>query len=176
MARRDNSSEHPDVMVGSTYRDLVEHRQAAVDALLRLGFFPIAMQYDSAKSGKDVIEASLAKVKKARAYIGIISHRYGDVPRDATRNPKELSITELEYRTAVSRGIPVYMFVMSDIHPVRRDAVETAKRYRTKLEALKKDVRLRSVYAEFSSVEMLKGLILQSMAELKVERRLARSA
>lgn len=169
MAKRDNASDHPDVMVSSTYLDLRQHREAAVDALLRLGFFPIGMEYDSAKSGKDTINASLAKVKKAHAYVGIISHRYGGVPKDAKRNPKEHSITELEYRAALARGIPVYMFVMSDKHPVTLEDVEKVEAYRAKLASLKEDVRLQSIYAEFSSVEMLKGLILQSMAELRID-------
>jgi tetratricopeptide (TPR) repeat protein len=169
VAKRDNASDHPDVMVSSTYLDLRQHREAAVDALLRLGYFPIGMEYDSAKSGKDTIDASLAKVKKAHAYVGIISHRYGGVPTDGKRNPKELSITELEYRAALARDIPVYMFVMSDKHPVTLEDVEKVEANRTKLASLKEDVRLRSIYAEFSSVEMLKGLILQSMAELRIE-------
>jgi hypothetical protein len=158
-------SDHPNVMVSSTYSDLTEHRNAAFDALHRLGFFAIGMEFDSSKSGKDVIDSSMDMVNKAVAYIGIVSHRYGGVPKDATRNPKKLSITELEYRRALERGIPVYMFLMSDGHPVLKDAVEKS----TKLEALKKDARKRSICAEFSSVPDMKNLVLQSFFELRTE-------
>ena len=169
MLRHDDLSHHPNVMVSSTYTDLVDHREAVIDALLRLGFFPVGMEFDSAKAGKDIIDSSFDMVDRALAYVGIISHRYGGVPQDPGRNPSDLSITELEYRRALDRGIPVYMFLMSDGHLVRRDGVETVEAYQAKLQALKNDARQRSITAEFSSMEELKALVLQSMAECRLE-------
>src|ERR1039457_7228634 len=128
-------TDHPNVMVSSTYSDLVHHREAAYNALHRLGFFPISMDFDSAKFGKDVIESSMEMVSKPEAYVGILSHRYGGVPEDASRNPNQLSITELEYRRAHERGIPVYMFLMSADHAVRAQDVEKSEM----LDALKAD-------------------------------------
>jgi len=110
-----NPSEHPNVMVSSTWSDLAEHRKEAIDALHRLGFFAIGMEF-----------------------------------------------TELEYRRAVERGIPVYMFLMSDKHPVFVDGVEKVEAYAANLRALKQDARKRSICAEFSSVLELKTHILQS--------------
>ncbi|HEX7242144.1 MAG TPA: DUF4062 domain-containing protein [Longimicrobiaceae bacterium] len=156
-------------MVSSTYTDLVEHREAVVDALLRLGFFPVGMEFDSAKAGKDVVRSSLEMVEKAHAYVGILSHRYGWVPKDARRNPGELSVTELEYRRALERGIPVYMFLMGDDHPVKAADVEKVEAYQGKLRALRADAQANSITASFSSVEELKGLVLQSLAELREE-------
>jgi tetratricopeptide (TPR) repeat protein len=164
-----NDTDHPNVMVSSTYSDLTEHRKEAIDALLRLGFFPVGMEFDAAKAGKDVIASSLEMVDKAAAYVGIVSHRYGGVPKDPTRNPKKLSITELEYRGALERGIPVYMFLMSNQHPVRIDGVEKVKANSTKLAALKEDAKERSICAEFSSALELKSLILQSCADLRTK-------
>ena len=169
MLNRGDSSNHPDVMVSSTYRDLSAHRETVCDALLRLGFFPVGMEYDSAKAGKDVIASSLDMVAKVQAYIGIIGHRYGGVPHDSERNPDELSITELEYREALKRNIPVFMFLMSDDHAVKRQDVETAEVYQAKLQALKADARQRSISPAFSSVEELKSLVLQSMSALRVQ-------
>jgi len=166
---RMNPSEHPNVMVSSTWSDLTEHRKEAIDALHRLGFFAIGMEYDSSKSGKDVIDSSMDMVNSAVAYVGILSHRCGGVPEDAKRNPDQLSITELEYRRALKRGIPVYMFLMSDKHPVFVDGVEKVEAYAAKLEALKKDARKRSICAEFSSVLELKTHILQSCSELRTK-------
>lgn len=174
MFNQSNSSGHPDVMVSSTYNDLTEHREAVCDALLRLGFFPVGMEYDSAKAGKDIIASSLEMVARARAYVGILSHRYGGVPHDAARNPDELSITELEYREALKRGIPAFMFLMSDEHPVKWQDVEPSEAYQAKLKALKADARRRSVCATFSSVEELTSRVLQSMSEFKAQ--LARTA
>ena len=135
MLRNDDPSHHPNVMVSSTYTDLKDHREAVIDASLRLGFFPIGMVFDSAKAGKDVIDSSFDMVDRALAYVGIISHRYGGVPKDLQRNPNDLSITELEYRRALGRGIPVYMFLMSDSHLVIKDGVEAVEAYQLKLRA-----------------------------------------
>lgn len=168
MSRSGDAPEHPNVMVSSTYADLAEHREAVTDALLRLGFFPLGMEFDSSKAGKDVIDSSLEMVEKARAYVGVVSHRYGGVPKDAARNPGELSITELEYRRALERGIPVYMFLMSAKHPVTMENVEGTDAYRVKLRALREDAETRSVSKQFSSVDELKGLVLQSMAEFRI--------
>lgn len=166
---KEDGLSHPDVMVSSTYADLAVHREAVCDALLRLGFFPVGMEYDSAKSGQDVIASSLSMVAKAHAYIGILSHRYGAIPQDLNRNPDELSITEIEYREALKRGIPVFMFLMSDDHPVKRQDVEPVERYQAKLARLKTDVRSRSISPEFTSVEELRSGVLQSIAELRTE-------
>jgi hypothetical protein len=167
MRRHTSEPDHPSVTVSSTYADLVEHREAVVEALLRLGFFPIGIEFDSAKADQDVIDSSLAMVEKAQAYIGLISHRYGGVPEDAARNPEQLSITELEYRAALGRGIPVYMFLMSDDHPVKRADVEAVEAYQAKLKRLRQDAQARSITAEFSPVGQLQARVLQSMAELK---------
>jgi tetratricopeptide (TPR) repeat protein len=169
MLKHSDFPEHPDVMVSSTYLDLTAHREAACDALLRLGLFPVGMEYDSAKAGKDVIASSLDMVAKAHAYIGIIGHRYGGVPQDAERNPDGLSITELEYRAALRRGIPVYMFLMSEEHAVKRQDVEPVEAYQAKLRAFKEDVLARSVCPTFSSVEELRSCVLQSMSEFKAQ-------
>jgi len=158
-------SDHPNVMVSSTWADLAEHRKAVFDALLRLGFFPIGMEFDSAKAGKDIIESSLDMVEKAHAYVGIVSHRYGGVPEDKKRNRDNLSITELEYRRALERGIPVYMYLMGEDHPVKARDVEATE----KLQELRADAKKRSICAEFSSVEQLKSLVLQSFHELNLD-------
>jgi tetratricopeptide (TPR) repeat protein len=162
-------SDHPNVMVSSTYSDLTKHREEAINALHRLGFFAIGMEFDASKAGRDIIDSSMDMVNRAAAYVGILSHRYGGVPEDVTRNPDKLSITELEYRRALERGIAVYMFLMSDKHPVFVDGVEKVEANAAKLEALKKDARTRSICAEFSSVLELKTHILQSCSDLRKE-------
>src|ERR1700749_1642278 len=158
MTNRKDASDHPNVMVSSTYHDLAEHREAVTDALLRLSFFPLGMEFDSSQAGKDVIASSLKKVDGARAYIGIVSHRYGGVPKDAKRNPDGLSITELEYRRALDRGIPVYMFLMSAKHPVTMEDIEAVEAHKAKLLALREDAESRSICKQFSSVAELKSL------------------
>ena len=166
MAKKHDSG-HPDVMVSSTFRDLREHREEAIDAIHRLGFHAVGMEFDSSKAGKDIIASSWEMVDKAAAYFGILSHRYGGVPEDSQRNSEKRSITELEYRRSIERGIPVYMFLMGDNHKVLREDVEPSEENARKLAVLRHEVRNRSIVAEFDSPLHLKSLILQSLMELK---------
>ena len=135
--KRKHLSDHSDVMVSSTFRDLREHREEAIDAIHRLGFHAVGMEFDSSKAGKDIIDSSYEMVDKAVAYVGILSHRYGGVPEDAKRNPEQRSITELEYRRARDRDIPIYMFLMSDTHPLLKRDVEPSETSAKKLAALR---------------------------------------
>ena len=91
---------HHDIMVSSTFKELEEHRDVVIKAILELGMFPQAMEFDAALP-YDLISASLNKVRSAVAYVGIIGYRYGQMPESADRNPKGLSITELEYDEAL---------------------------------------------------------------------------
>src|SRR5690606_27295699 len=89
-----------DVMISSTTKDLTELRHQASEAILRLHWTPQAMELDSAVAGKNALSYSLDLVDEAEVYLGIFGVRYGYRPVDAERNPKNLAITELEYRRA----------------------------------------------------------------------------
>lgn len=52
-----------------------------------------------------VRQGCLADVRACEAYVLILGYRYGFVPPD--ENPDGLSITELEYRTAIEEGLPI---------------------------------------------------------------------
>ncbi len=154
---------HYDIVLSSTFKELEDHRDAVIAAILELGLFPQAMEFDAALPD-DLIDASSNKVWRADAYVGIIGYRYGQRPESTDRNPKGLSITELEYNEALKLKLPVCMFVMSAEHPVPRSAVNlvTAEE-QERLEAFRKRVAKDSIYAEFDSVEDLKSKALLSL-------------
>jgi hypothetical protein len=110
-------------MLSSTYKELTEHREAVRKAMLGQRLLPVAMEDDSALPHQDLIGASLAKVEESDAYVGLISYRYGQTPVDPTKNPEQLSLTELEFRRAMARKIPICIFIMHDDHPVPRRVV-----------------------------------------------------
>ncbi len=67
-------------MVSSTFRDLKEHREAVIRAILGQGLHPVAMEHDSALPDVTVVESSLRKVQDAAAYVGIVGRSYGQIP------------------------------------------------------------------------------------------------
>ncbi len=89
-------------MISSTSLDLPEHRKEAIDACLRLGVLPIAMEQLPARDA-DAVKVSTEMVDKADIYIGIYAWRYGHMPEGS-----DISITEMEFNRAVERGIHSY--------------------------------------------------------------------
>lgn len=156
------------VMLSSTYKELAEHRQAIQQAMLAQELFPVAMENDAALPDHDLISASLAKVDEADGYVGLISYRYGQAPEDSDRNPDKLSLTELEFRRAVERKIPICMFIMDGDHPIPRRAVdEEGDAERQKLKAFIALAKKDRIYAEFKSVDELKAKVAQSLVKLR---------
>lgn len=161
-----NLSSHPEIMISATFADLEAHRRVVIEAVNRIGFFPRTMEFETAKT-VNVIESSVQMLSNAYAYIGILSHRYGTV-YDATNNPEGLSTTEIEYREALRRGMPILMFVMSEKHPVLRADIEVSDAGIRKLRAFKERIARSHVYLEFSSVEELELHVTRSLANLRL--------
>jgi hypothetical protein len=154
-------------MVSSTYLELSDHRKAVREAILGQRMLPLAMEDDAALPDKDLIDASLAKVDEADAYVGLIGYRYGQVPECPERNPDRLSITELEFRRAVERRIPLCMFIMHDDHPVPKRGIREDHGSLQKLDSFIQLARKDRIYAEFDSVTDLKVKAIQSMGALR---------
>jgi len=104
-------------MVSSTFKDLEEHRAKLIKTLHRQKLFAIEIEDRSSKPDDDVIPSSLNMVRDASGYIGLTSHRYGQVPEDDERNPDAYSMTRLGFEEAKRLGLPTLIFVMGADHP-----------------------------------------------------------
>lgn len=156
------------VMLSSTYSELIDHRRAVREAMLTQRLLPVAMEDDAALPGQDPISASLGKVDEADAYVGLVSYRYGQTPEDKDRNPDAVSLTELEFRRAVLRKIPICMFLMHDDYPVPQRVIDEEKpETREKRASFVALVKKDRIFAEFKSVEDLKTKAVQSLVELR---------
>lgn len=159
-----------DVMLSSTFKDLVDHRAAVKQAMLALKLQPLSQEEDAGKPDSDLIKASLDKVDAADAYVGIIGSRYGQRPVCPTRNPDNLSLSELEYRRAVERDLPRCMFIMSGDHPLtnadlKRAQTEGADSH-AKLEAFIAMAKKDRIQSEFNSIPDLKSKATTTFVEL----------
>jgi hypothetical protein len=162
------------VMVSSTFTDLEQHRAALIKAIKGQGLTDVAMENDSAKPDVDVIESSLQMVRDAAAYVGVISHKYGQTPLCPERNPGALSITELEFNEAQRLDRPILLFIMGDKHQVLPADVETdaPKRemlnaFRERAKRMKRDSPVHRVYATFDSPEQFAARANQAVADLR---------
>jgi len=148
------------IMLSSTFTDLRDHRQRAIEAISKLGYMPRVMEHTGARADADVIESSLSMVRDSAAYVGVISSKYGQTPVDSVRNPDQLSITELEFNEAVRLKRPIVLFIMGDEHPVKKADVETDPNKRKKLDAFREcakrmhgDSEVQRIYETFDSLE-----------------------
>ncbi len=87
--------------VSSTFDDLEGERLAVIDVLTRLGILPIAMEH-TGTSPNSPEEVSFQRLARAHLYVGIVAGRYGS------------GITEEEYRRAVERRLPRFIYFKAE--------------------------------------------------------------
>jgi hypothetical protein len=162
------------VMISSTFTDLQQHRAALIRAIKGEGLTDVAMENDSARPDADVIDSSLQMVRDASAYVGVISHKYGQTPACPRRNPGKLSLTELEFNEAQRLERPILLFIMGDDHLVRKADVETdcgkkekLNAFRERAKQMKPDLPVHRVYAVFDSLEDFNSKAIHAVAALR---------
>lgn len=97
------------VFVSSTYKDLIEERQAAVQAILDAGHIPAGMELF--KAGNESQLKTIYKwIDESDVYMLILGGRYGSIESKSGK-----SYTQLEYEYALSKNIPVFAVVLSQL-------------------------------------------------------------
>jgi pentatricopeptide repeat protein len=155
------------VMVSSTFTDLEQHRAVLMEALRKEELFAIGMEEYVPIPGDDVISSSLNMVRKGSAYIGLISHRYGQTPVCLTRNSLEHSVTRLEFDEAQRLGLPTLIFVMGDEHPVKKSDVETNLEKIKKLDEFRERGKAGRIYSVFNNLDDFTSKAIHAAAALR---------
>jgi tetratricopeptide (TPR) repeat protein len=161
------------IMLSSTFTDLKEHRQRAIEVIQKLGYFPRVMEYSGAQAEADVIDTSLQMVRDAAAYIGVVSLKYGQTPVDPVRNPEKLSVTELEFDEAMRLGRPIVLFIMGDEHPVKKadiesdpDKLKRLNEFRERAKRMRENSEVHRVYEVFESLEQFSTAAATALGNL----------
>lgn len=94
------------VFVSSTYVDLIEERQAAVQAILEAKHIPAGMELFTAgdQSQWEVIKHW---IDQSDVYLLILGGRYGSIDKETQK-----SYTHLEYEYALEKKIPIFSCVL----------------------------------------------------------------
>jgi hypothetical protein len=95
------------VFVSSTYIDLQEERQAAVQAILTAGHIPAGMELFAAG---DETQMNVIKrwIDESDIFMLILGGRYGSIERNSGK-----SYIQLEYEYALKKGKPLFAVVIS---------------------------------------------------------------
>ena len=96
------------VFISSTYRDLIEERQAAVEAVLQAGHFPVGMELFTADNQP---QWNIIKkwIDESDVFLLIMGGRYGSLNEVAKK-----SYVHMEYEYAINQGIRVIAVVLSN--------------------------------------------------------------
>jgi hypothetical protein len=96
------------VFVSSTYTDLIEERQAAVEAILTAGHIPAGMELFAA-GDESQLEVIKQWIDESDIYLLILGGRYGSVEKSSGK-----SYTQIEYEYALEKGKPLFACVIND--------------------------------------------------------------
>ncbi|TGE37505.1 DUF4062 domain-containing protein [Desulfosporosinus fructosivorans] len=96
------------VFISSTFTDLIEERQAAVEAILAASHIPAGMELFSASS-ESQLEVIKRWIDESDIFLLILGGRYGTIEPISGK-----SYTQLEYEYAVSSGKPFFGVIITD--------------------------------------------------------------
>jgi hypothetical protein len=148
------------VFVGSTYTDLVAHRDAVRDVLVRQENAVRGMEYFGSRPDGPRDEC-LRTVRSCRIYIGVFGMRYGSIDPDTGR-----SFTHLEYDEAQRIHLPSLIYLMDEErHFIRPRDVEIGDGA-SKLITLKEVLVQNHVVSRFASPDDLAARVAQDLPAL----------
>jgi|GEM_PF-576414 len=150
------------VFISSTYEDLKEYRQAAINAVLDYEWTPLAMEHflSIPKEPKTVCDD---KIRECNIFIGIYAHRYGYIPKEQNK-----SITQQEYELAKELGKDCLCFIVEEDFPWNPEFFEFEKRQ--ELKDFLDIVREKETLSFFGSVSDFKTKLSTSLGKLKAKK------
>jgi Domain of unknown function (DUF4062) len=158
------------IFISSTYVDLKEERQAAVEAILGAGHIPAGMELFNAGNDSQLI--TIQKwINESDVYMLILGGRYGSV------DPvQQISYTEIEYKYALEKGMPVFAVFITDkaldekIKKLKKLAIEDKEP--KKLEEFKKLV-LSKICRPFDDLKDIKIAVHETLNKFSREYNLS---
>jgi Domain of unknown function (DUF4062) len=148
------------IFVSSTYLDLKDERQKAVEGILRAGHIPAGMELFNAasKSQWQVIEEW---IKESDILMLILGGKYGSIEPETGK-----SYTQLEYEFAIKHQIPVFAIVLNDQYLINKKSANI------NLEVFERDVNEpnEEKYNEFKKL-VLSNLVkfVENISEIATE-------
>jgi len=95
------------VFICSTYQDMVEERKVAVERILSLNCIPLGMEFVKAENCS-ITDSIKHVIDMADYFLLILGNRYGALTAD------NISFVEVEYNYALSKNIPIFVFIKED--------------------------------------------------------------
>jgi nucleoside 2-deoxyribosyltransferase len=130
------------VFVSSTFSDLREERQAAVEAILSAGHIPAGMELFAA-GDESQMEVIKQWIDESDVYLLILGGRYGSIEPKSSK-----SYTQLEYEYALGKGKPLFACVIKDAAleaRVKKHGMEMIDKHRKEWDVFRELVQSKMV-------------------------------
>lgn len=144
------------VFLSSTFVDLREERREVIHALLEMDCIPRSMETFPADDNEQ-FEFIKSVIDECDYFILIIAGRYGNICRNG------MSFTEMEYRYAIQKGIPIMTFIHSNIGSIALNKSERSEKNREKLNEFIKYVSNNKVVKYWSGKDELAREVSSTM-------------
>ena len=153
------------IFISSTYVDMKEERQSAVEAILKSGNIPAGMELFTA-GNESQLQTIMRWIDESDIYVLLLGGRYGSIEKSSG-----LSYTEVEYDYAVSQKKPYFSIVIKDealdskVKAMGKDAIE--KEEPKKLNDFRGKVlsNMSSFYSENKDIKLAIHETLQDFKE-----------
>ncbi|MFT0803253.1 DUF4062 domain-containing protein [Bacillus swezeyi] len=157
------------VFISSTYADLIEERQAAVEAVLNAGHIPAGMELF--KSGDQSQKETIKKwIDESDVYMLILGGRYGTIDQETGK-----SYTHWEYDYAETCGKPRFSIIINDNaldEKVKEKGQDVLEREHYKEYRDFKDTVLSKICKFYSDIKDIKLAIYESLKEFEKDETL----
>ncbi len=130
------------VFVSSTFSDLREERQAAVEAILSAGHIPAGMELFAA-GDESQMEVIKQWIDESDVYLLILGGRYGSIEAKTGK-----SYTQLEYEYALDKGKPLFACVLKETAldaRVKKHGMDMIDKYPKELDMFRELVQTKMV-------------------------------
>lgn len=144
------------VFLSSTYDDLREERREVMHALLEIDCIPCGMETFPADSDEQ-FEFIKSIIDECDYYALIIAGRYGSIGKNGK------SFTEMEYRYAAQKGIPIMTFIHNNIGSIALEKSEESEENRHRLNEFVKYVSKGKLVKYWNGKEDLAGKVSRTM-------------
>lgn len=104
--KNSHSTKKYQIFISSTFTDLINERQASVEAILKKGHIPAGMELFSANN-KSQWEVIKKWIDDSDIYVLLLGGRYGSID-----NETGLSYTEMEFNYAIEKGKPFFALIL----------------------------------------------------------------
>ena len=157
------------IYISSTYEDLKTFRERVYHSLRTLRHDVIAME-DYVAADARPLDKCLRDVADSDVYIGLYAWRYGYVPPRS--NPKQKSITELEYLEATKRKKPRLLFMLNEQTawpPTMMDSTTGENGGGKRIQAFRKTLREELMASMFETADELAFKVVAALYQWQTE-------